>query len=70
MSRRGAARQELQALRGLVWPRGRLQERVLPVAHFVSRYGKELPAALLAACDPGEPDHEILVFGAPTGAAD
>lgn len=70
MSRRGAARQELQALRGLVWPRGRLQERVLPVAHFVSRYGAELPAALLAACDPGEPDHEILVFRAPNGATD
>ena len=69
MSRRGAARRELQALRGLVWPRGRLQERVLPVAHFVSRYGAELPAALLAACDPAEPDHEILVFRAPDGSA-
>ena len=70
MSRRGAARQELQALRGLVWPRGRLQERVLPVAYFVSRYGAQLPAALLAACDPDEPDHEILVFRAPDGATD
>ena len=67
MSRRGAARQELQALRGLVWPRGRLQERVLPVAHFVSRFGAALPAALLAACDPAEPDHEILIFRVPDG---
>jgi bacillithiol biosynthesis cysteine-adding enzyme BshC len=74
MSRRGAARQALQALRGMVWPRGRLQERVLPVAHFVSSYGAALPAALLAACDPSEPDHEILIFGpspgVPSGAAD
>ena len=67
MSRRGAARQALQALRGLVWPRGRLQERVLPVAHFVSCYGAALPAALLAACDPSEPDHEILIFDSPPG---
>ena len=69
MSRRGAARQDLQALRGLVWPRGRLQERVLPVAHFVSQFGAELPAALLAACNPAEPDHEILVFRASDGSA-
>ena len=68
MSRRGAARQQLQALRGLVWPRGRLQERVLPVAHFVSHYGPALPEALLAACDPAEPDHEILVFRTPAAA--
>ena len=70
MSRRGAARQALQALRGLVWPRGRQQERVLPVAHFASRFGPALPAALLKACDPAEPNHEILIFHNPDGAAD
>ena len=69
MSRRGAARRALQRLRDEVWPRGRLQERVLPVAHFVSRYGPRLPAALLAACDPQEPDHEILMY-AVDGACD
>ena len=61
MSRRGAARRELQGLRDLVWPRGRPQERILPAAHFVSQFGPQLPRALLAACDPQEPDHEILV---------
>jgi uncharacterized protein YllA (UPF0747 family) len=62
MSRRGAARRGLQGLRDEVWPRARPQERTLPVAHLVSRYGPRLPAALLAACDPQEPDHEILVY--------
>ena len=62
MSRRGAARRALQGLRDEVWPRARPQERTLPVAHLVSRYGPRLPAALLAACDPQEPDHEILVY--------
>ena len=69
MSQRGAARRALQALRDLVWPRGRPQERVLPAAHFVSRYGAELPAALLASCNPHEADHEILVFSSRTGTA-
>ena len=69
MSRRGAARRALQGLRDELWPRARPQERILPVAHFVSRYGPQLPAALLAACDPLEPDHEILVY-AVDGACD
>ena len=62
MSRRGAARRALQRLRDEVWPRARPQERVLPAAHFVSRYGPQLPGALLAACDPLETDHELLVY--------
>ena len=69
MSRRGAARRALQGLRDEVWPRARPQERTLPAAHFVSRYGPGLPAALLAACDPQEPDHEILLY-AVDGACD
>lgn len=64
MSRRGAARRALQGLRDTVWPRAQPQERILPVAHFVSRYGPRLPDALLAACDPQQPDHEILVYAA------
>lgn len=62
MSRRGAARRALQRLRDEVWPRARPQERMLPAAHFVSRYGPRLPGALLAACDPLETDHELLVY--------
>ena len=69
MSRRGAARRALQGLRDEVWPRARPQERTLPAAHFVSRFGPRLPAALLAACAPEEPDHEILVY-AVDGACD
>ena len=69
MSRRGAARRALQALRDLMWPRGRPQERVLPAAHFVSRYGAGLPSALLTACDPHDAAHEILVFSSPAGVA-
>ena len=68
MSRRGAARRELQRLRDEAWPRARPQERVLPAAHFVSRYGPQLPGALLQACDPLQPDHEVLVFAAGEGA--
>ena len=67
MSRRGAARRELQRLRDEVWPRARPQERILPAAHFVSRYGPQLPAALLQACDPLQPDHEVLTFAAAGG---
>lgn len=69
MSRRGAARRALQRLRDEVWPRARPQERILPAAHFVSRYGPQLPAALLAACDPLAPEHEILMFGGAGGGA-
>ena len=64
MSRRGAGRGELQRLRDLVWPRGRPQERVLPAAHFLARYGPAFVPALLAACDPELREHEILMYAA------
>lgn len=39
LSRGGYSRRELQSLRNLILPRGRLQERVLPVTHFMQHYG-------------------------------
>lgn len=39
LSRGGYSRRELQTLRNIILPRGRLQERVLPVTHFMQHYG-------------------------------
>jgi bacillithiol biosynthesis cysteine-adding enzyme BshC len=41
LSQSGLSRQELQALRNALLPRGRLQERVLPLPHFLNRYGPQ-----------------------------
>ena len=69
MSRRGAGRRELQRLRDLVWPRGRPQERILPLAHFLAQYGPDLVPALLAACDPELGEHEMLLYAVSPRAA-
>ncbi len=39
LARHGHSRRELQMLRNELVPRGRLQERVLPITHFLQRFG-------------------------------
>ncbi|MHB1317079.1 MAG: bacillithiol biosynthesis cysteine-adding enzyme BshC [Anaerolineae bacterium] len=39
LARGGFARRELQSLRNVLVPRGRLQERVLPITHFLQHHG-------------------------------
>ncbi|NLT73003.1 MAG: bacillithiol biosynthesis cysteine-adding enzyme BshC [Chloroflexi bacterium] len=60
LSRQGYARRELQSSRNLIVPRGRLQERVLPITHFVQHYG---PAFVNRLCHLGDAEifeHAII----------
>lgn len=56
LSREGYSRRELQTLRNVLAPRGRLQERELPLPHFWQRFG---PGFLGAMREAGE----LEVFG-------
>lgn len=54
LSQLGYSRHELQTLRNLILPRGRLQERVLPLPHFLCKHG---PSFLEALWHAGPLDH-------------
>ena len=58
----GYSRGELRALRNALLPRGRLQERVLPLPHFMVRHGRALLAVLLSAGELEDYSHNILVL--------
>lgn len=60
MSRAGLSRRELRALQNLILPRGRLQERVLPLAHFLCRHGRHFMDAILADWEPTEHVHRAI----------
>lgn len=64
LARRGYSRAALHRLLNQVRPRGRPQERVFPVAHFVARFG----AAFLDACLIDQPAgafiHEVVALPA------
>jgi len=62
MSQLGMSKRELRALRNVVLPRGRPQERVLPLPHFVSRFGPGFVQTLLSAGGLGEFRHQILII--------
>ncbi len=60
-SRKGLSKAELQALRNIVLPRGRLQERVLPVPHFLSIWGPKLIDRLVHEIDVTDFCHLIWI---------
>lgn len=62
LSRSGLRRQELHALRNSVLPRGRLQERTLPLPHFLNLYGTEFIERLMTAGDLYRFDHALLTL--------
>ncbi len=67
MSHMGLSRRELHALHSLILPRGRLQERVLPLAHFLARHGREFVSAILDVPAPTVCLHRVLVLGREKG---
>ena len=64
LARRGYSPEALHRVLNQIRPRGRLQERVFPVPHFLARFG----APFLDACLIGEPEeaftHEVLALPA------
>lgn len=62
MSQRGFSKGELHRLRNVLLPRNRLQERVLPLAHFFNRYGVAFADEVLFAGDLEDFSHYVLVM--------
>ncbi|MGI6368251.1 MAG: bacillithiol biosynthesis cysteine-adding enzyme BshC [Anaerolineae bacterium] len=62
LSRGGYSRRELQALRNMMLPRGRLQERVLPVTHMLQHYGMGFLSQLRAVGEPEAFGHAIVTL--------
>jgi len=63
MSKLGLSKGELQALRNVVLPRGRLQERVFPLPYFLSRHGPHFMDKLFSAGELDDFTHHILTIG-------
>jgi bacillithiol biosynthesis cysteine-adding enzyme BshC len=63
----GYSRGELRALQNALLPRGRLQERVLPLPHFMMRHGRAVLDVLLSAGDLEDYQHNIVVLDGDDG---
>jgi bacillithiol biosynthesis cysteine-adding enzyme BshC len=59
----GFSKLELRQIQNLLLPRGRLQERVLPFAHFYSRHGPELVDFMCSAGQLGDFRHHVIEVG-------
>ena len=62
LAQQGLSRGELQALRNLLLPRGRPQERVLPLPHLLHRFGASLVERLYQAASLDACAHHILIW--------
>jgi uncharacterized protein YllA (UPF0747 family) len=62
LSRGGFARRELQSLRNVLVPRGRLQERVLPITHFLQHHGLDFLRQLRELDEPEGFGHAIVTL--------
>jgi len=62
MSQLGFSKQELQALRNSLLPRGRLQERVFPLPHFIDRHGAGFIDEIFSAGELEDFSHNILTL--------
>ncbi|NPV07752.1 MAG: bacillithiol biosynthesis cysteine-adding enzyme BshC [Anaerolineae bacterium] len=62
LSQSGRSRQGLHALRNALLPRGRLQERMLPLPHFLNRHGRPFLQLLFDAGQLCRFDHSILTL--------
>jgi bacillithiol biosynthesis cysteine-adding enzyme BshC len=60
MGQLGFSKLELRRLQNALLPRSRLQERVLPFAHFYSQHGTELVDLLFSAGELGDFGHQVL----------
>ena len=62
MSRLGLSKRELRALRNSLLPRGRLQERVFSLPHFVNDYGGRFIDEILSAGELADFAHHVLTL--------
>ena len=62
MSRSGFSKKDVQALRNALLPRGRLQERIFPLPHFMNRHGTGLIDELFSAGELDDFSHHILTL--------
>lgn len=60
MARSGFSKLEMRRIQNALLPRGRLQERVLPFAHFYSQHGPDLLDLLFSAGKLGDFGHHVL----------
>ena len=67
MGRSGLSKREVQMLRNALLPRGRLQERVFPLPHFLSQYGFGFLEAIFGAGDLDDFSHHVLSMEAEHG---
>ena len=58
--REGTGLRQIRRLCSNLRPRGRLQERVLPVLPFLAAHGRELADQILEAADPFCVEHGVL----------
>ncbi len=59
-NRQGTGLRQIRRLCSNLWPRERMQERVLPALPFLVSHGKELATAVLGAADPFATSHGVL----------
>jgi bacillithiol biosynthesis cysteine-adding enzyme BshC len=62
LSQLGFSKGELRKLQNALRPRGRLQERVLPLSHFMNRYGMGFLDELMSAGDLLDLSHHVLTL--------
>jgi hypothetical protein len=60
LSQLGFSKGELRRLQNVLLPRGRLQERVLPLPHFLNRHGLGFLDTLMSAGELLCFDHQVL----------
>jgi uncharacterized protein YllA (UPF0747 family) len=56
----GYSKGELRRLQNALLPRGRLQERVLPLSHFMNRHGPDFIDAIFESGELNENAHHVL----------
>ncbi len=62
LSQVGRTKKELQGLHSAILPRGRLQERVFPLPHFLNRHGSRFLEAVFQAGDLLDFSHHIITL--------
>ena len=62
MSQLGLSKGELRSLSNALYPRGRLQERTLPLPHFIGRHGMAFLDRLSAAGELDDFSHHLVVL--------
>jgi len=62
LSQLGLSKKQLHTLRNTLLPRGRLQERVFPLPHYLARYGLRFTQQLLDSGELTDFSHHVLVL--------